>query len=245
MEAYDSKLTDEIFNIFKEHDFGLAGFAPEERFAGAPEGHKPKDLLPSATGVIVGAIKQIDSVVDRLPESRFSYSQQHHILNTKQDTVGLSVSRYLQKNGYESVHIPSEGFHEARLFLGYFSHRHAARAAGLGDIGINNLFVTPQYGARVRIMSIITNAPLVPSPTLDENPCKQFQHICKKSCVTMCPAGAIDKDGTLTKTKCKYFLYITFGSQYLQGNYMFSLDRPSLLCGMCVKACRGWELSKQ
>jgi epoxyqueuosine reductase QueG len=239
MQKLNSALTEEIFGKVRGEGADLVGFAPVERFLGAPKDHQPTDILPSATGVIVGIIKQVDSVVDSLPDNRFSYTQQHHCLNRKLDNIGFNISRYLQQKGFDSVHIAVEGYYEIRPVLAYFSHRHAAKAAGLGDIGINNLLVTPQYGSRVRIISVITNAPLVPSPKLEKNPCKEWQNICKKACVESCPAKCIDTSGKLNKVNCRFYHYEELGS-YLWENYIFSHDRANLACGMCVKACKGW-----
>lgn len=239
MQGYESELTEELFSIIRDDAIDLVGFAPEKRFLDAPIGHLPRDILPSATGVITCAIKQLDNVVDNLPDSRFCYSQQHQVLNRTLDDIGLTISKCLQRKGFYSVPISSEGFYETRQFLAYFSHKHAAKAAGLGDIGINNLLVTPQYGSRVRLISIITNAPLVPSPRLKKNPCTEWQGLCQKICVELCPAKCIDKNGNLNKVKCRFYHYEKLGS-YLRQNYVFSLERGNLACGMCVKACKAW-----
>ena len=52
-----------------------------------------------------------------------------------------------------------------------FSNRHAAVRAGLGEFGLNNVVVTPEYGPRVRFNSVITQAELEPSPLLKEKVC--------------------------------------------------------------------------
>ncbi|MCK4274656.1 MAG: hypothetical protein KAW90_07155, partial [Dehalococcoidales bacterium] len=55
--------------------------------------------------------------------------------------------------------------------LGFFSQRHAAVRAGLGEFGFSGLVITPQYGPRVRYVSIITEAELEPDPLLTEKVC--------------------------------------------------------------------------
>lgn len=235
----DGRFTKKVFDFLKSMDVDLVGIAPEERFEEAPPDHKPKDLLPSARCVVVGVLRQIPSVVDSLPENRFSYTQQHHVFNKILDDIGFALSRFLEEEGYESIHISSEGYYEIRPFIAYFSHRHAAVMAGLGELGINNLLVTPEFGSRVRIISVITDAPLKPTPRLEKHPCKEWQGKCKKICVKMCPAECISREGKLNKIRCRFYHYETLGS-YLYGNYVFSLDRANLLCGMCVKACGKW-----
>ena len=55
--------------------------------------------------------------------------------------------------------------------LGFFSQRHAAVRAGLGEFGLSGLVINPQYGPRVRYVSIITEAELEPDPLLTEKVC--------------------------------------------------------------------------
>ncbi len=50
------------------------------------------------------------------------------------------------------------------IFFHQWSQRHAAVAAGLGELGLNNMFICPEYGIRVRLGSVITDAPLVADP---------------------------------------------------------------------------------
>jgi epoxyqueuosine reductase QueG len=56
-------------------------------------------------------------------------------------------------------------------WMGLFSQRHAAVRAGLGEFGLNNVVVTPEYGPRVRFNSVITRASLQVSPLLQEKAC--------------------------------------------------------------------------
>ncbi|HWR06272.1 hypothetical protein [Sporomusa sp.] len=125
----------------------------------------------------------------------------HEILNIELQTLSMYSALFLEKNGYRTVYMPTTYGNTmswpgnldrslpraAPQWYGPFSHRHAAVAAGLGEFGLNNLFLTPEYGPRVRLVSIITAAPLTADPVL-ENP------IClgKKCslCVKACPAKA-------------------------------------------------------
>ena len=42
--------------------------------------------------------------------------------------------------------------------------RHAATRAGLGEFGYKNALLTPQFGPRQRINSVLTDAELAPDP---------------------------------------------------------------------------------
>jgi epoxyqueuosine reductase QueG len=82
---------------------------------------------------------------------------------------------------------------------GSFSHAHAAAAAGLGEIGLNGLFLSNEYGPRVHLGSIITTAKLDPDPAFEGELCDREN--CRE-CLKQCPANAISDDGRLSDVDC-------------------------------------------
>jgi epoxyqueuosine reductase QueG len=107
---------------------------------------------------------------------------------------------------------------------GHLSHKHAAQAAGIGWIGRNNLLVHDRYGARIRLLTILTNLPLrVNAPSArDCGSC----HVC----LSVCPAGAI-------KERREDFDHIRCYEQLKL--FSKTLRFSHHICGICVKACRG------
>jgi epoxyqueuosine reductase QueG len=92
----------------------------------------------------------------------------------------------------------------------------------VGWLGRNNLIIHPQHGARIRLVSILTDLPL----QADE-PREETCGACRR-CIALCPAGAIkekveefDHLGCFEKLK-------EFRTAYNVGQY---------ICGVCVKAC--------
>ncbi len=61
------------------------------------------------------------------------------------------------------------------------SHRCVAVASGIGRVGWSGNIITKEYGARVLLNSIITNAKLTPDKPMENNPCVRCK-ICEKSC---------------------------------------------------------------
>ncbi|MFN4227908.1 MAG: hypothetical protein ACK4F0_07220, partial [Candidatus Ratteibacteria bacterium] len=70
------------------------------------------------------------------------------------------------------------------------AHRYAAVACGLGEIGWNGLFLHPEFGPRVRLVTIITNAELFSDPMYDG------EKLCDRclECVKNCPIDAFRKE---------------------------------------------------
>jgi epoxyqueuosine reductase len=113
--------------------------------------------------------------------------------NVEAHRIGLWASVWLENQGYESIYVPvSAGMTFAPMpfgdiFPSIFSMRHAAVASGLGELGLNNLFMTPDMGPRVRLTAFITTAPLEPDPMYAGSLCLGEQ--CSQ-CVKSCPAKA-------------------------------------------------------
>lgn len=76
-----------------------------------------------------------------------------------------------------------------RGMYGEINHKLAGQQAGLGDIGLNQLLVTHEYGPYVRLGSIITDAQLEPD-TIREGACTDCE-----ACIGACPGKALSKDG--------------------------------------------------
>lgn len=58
----------------------------------------------------------------------------------------------------------------------------AAVLAGLGCIGKNNMLLTPQYGPRLRLRVMLTDAALPSAGMVDFDPCKGCHMPCRSSC---------------------------------------------------------------
>ena len=188
----------------------MVGFAPVERFDNGPEKTHPNYYMPGARSVVVAGIgfpRSIGEVWGTFadegclpsPYMWFGFAY----LNWELSRVALKVAKVLESHGYRSLPIPPsqalvqyryhEYFDQWNRYLGDFSHKHAALAAGLGTFGWNNLILTPEYGARQRLISVITEATFEPGELIpSEQLCKP--ELCNYACVNTCPIGVLSKD---------------------------------------------------
>ena len=151
----------------------------------------------------------------------------YEVINNELQALSMYGAAFLEKAGHASTYLPTTygqtlswpgnyqwDFPKPPGGFAPFSHRHAAVAAGLGRFGLNNLVLTPQYGPRQRLVSIITAAPLAPDPLMKEPIC--LGRKCSL-CVEKCPAHA-------------------FGD-----TYEFALgEQKSALAQVNIDACRGY-----
>lgn len=252
-----------IMDFAKKNGADLIGVAPVERFEGAPQGHKPEDFLAGAKSVVAMAMRIPLAIVKKIPTpyyERFGY----HDLNAHLRELAYRVSLFLEDQGYEAfpidpsidersreVEIIRDGPEPKVRILGDFSHRHAVAQAGIGEISAGSMAVVPKFGPRIRLVSVITTAPLEPSPKLES---KNRFHICQPEvcglqCVRKCPAKALPGDGTVDHFKCRHYrnpaLYTL--EHFKQIAESKKTGRPSLggraapggglACGICIKVC--------
>ena len=88
----------------------------------------------------------------------------YNTANMRMQMIATQMAAFLEDRGHASLPLPAGGYKVGAGRYAFFSHRHAAVLAGLGEFGLNNLLLTPQYGPKVRLESMITAADLAPDP---------------------------------------------------------------------------------
>jgi len=205
------KLTSEsIKERAKQHGADIVGIAAADRFNNEPEGHRPTALLPGAKSVISVGIRQLRAYMEKAPNTMFfmyGYRQKNDYINE----ISSDIAQLLDADGYAALPMPPWGAAELTVEPGHgeqksrthmhgvFSHSQAAAQAGLGEIGLNGLFLSTQYGPRIYLGSVITTAPLVANPLYEGELCDRTG--CRE-CIKQCPARAIARDGTLDAVTC-------------------------------------------
>jgi epoxyqueuosine reductase QueG len=96
----------------------------------------------------------------------------------------------LRAGGYRYLGIPPDSDRVSHTFVSrlypLFTHKIAATCAGLGWIGKNGLLINPEYGARLSLATVLTDAPLEPDSPVVRSLCGKCN-----LCMEYCPADAI------------------------------------------------------
>ena len=156
-------------------------------------------ILPDCRSLVVIA-KRLNG--DAISSGNIKIAQYDTICTYQElDLIMHKVTWHLKENGYRAVSIPPnmpiDFSPEKRGMYGEVNQKCAAAAAGLGNIGINRLFLSPEFGPFLRMGSILTNADLKADEPLKESVCTKCME-----CVKKCPTGAIGEDGSLDLGKC-------------------------------------------
>lgn len=199
----------------------LVGVAQADSFMEAPKGHRPEDLLRGAQSVIVMAIHLLDAALESAPNREYAIT--YDTANQELNRMAFYVAKFLQGKGYRALQVPASPPYDMERNMGDLSHRHAGQLAGIGVFGKNSLLLSVKFGPRIRLVSVITDAPLKADTPLDIDLCKD----CDK-CLRVCPAGALKGERIVDKLKCDAY-HVEVGEKLQLGD----LD----ICGVCIRVC--------
>ena len=206
----------ELECLVKEN--GISLFSVAE----TPSEERKEFGLPYA---IVLASRLSDAVIERIVD-RPTKPYLHHYkqVNYLLDRTALLLTLRIQEKGKNALPIPASQVIDWARMKGDISHKKMAHLAGLGWIGRHSLIVSPQFGARIRLVTVLTDLELSVGKPIDAG-CKDC-----RACIKACPAGAIKETAAdFDLFACKAQLDI------------FRKGIGQHICGICVKACRGQD----
>jgi len=220
-------LSQELRELSMREGADLFGIADADCFLDRVyQGNKPQDFMDGVRSVVIVAVAIPSGAVDPLPKGRPEYTNTLMAATVTLRTMSFKLARHLERKGFKASIVPNEGsefgywYADRKSLMADLSVKWAAYHAGLGNYGINHLLITPEYGPRVRLTAILTNAVLEhgkPAMPLIHEKCKDCHR-----CVAVCPVQALHANGEIHKHKC--------------GDYMFS-QLGGMRCGLCLKAC--------
>lgn len=127
---------------------------------------------------------------------RFFLGEENNMIKHELQLMGYRLAKYLRKQGYTALHLPPSKQND-RFRTAPFYHMPAMYLAGMGTLGLNCSILTPEFGPRIFVTSIITDC------TLDAGaPAKGDYCTNCRLCVDSCPINAIDGEGWKNPYAC-------------------------------------------
>lgn len=210
----------------QECGLDLLGVA-DLRHHGDALGGLPAAVRGSLPLAVVVALRVSRGVLATLEDGpNLLYFHHYRQLNAHLDRAATVLAAEIERHGASALPIAASQIVDWERMAGQVSHGALAHLAGLGWRGRNNLLVTPELGAQVRLASVLTDLPL-PADRPLEGGCAS----CRR-CAASCPAGAIgDSASEFDLAACHRKL-----DEFRRGRRV-----PQHICGMCVAACPGGE----
>jgi len=164
------------------------------------------------------------------------YQKEYTRVNQLLNYLGKLAVDYIREKGYQAHSLTSTISTQNNNLVDLSTplpHKTVATIAGMGWIGKSALLVTKEYGAAIRLTTVLTNMSF---GDYQEPISISFCGECKK-CVEACPANAIsgknwhlgmDRDDFYSAVQCKNKI-----SRIIQNNS----EIKDLICGKCIVVC--------
>ncbi len=191
----------------------LAGIGNIERWQGAPRQMDPLQIMPECRSIIVMGFRVHRGTLRGIEEgtmfSNYAAMAYGGITYLRMPPVMWGLADMIEDEGHEAAPIGQidwwRSYDDAgRVWKGFsrpvaegkaapdvsIHTRVAAYLAGLGEFGWSKVFLTPQFGPRMRFGIVLTDLEVEPDPIYAGPP------LCNRcmACVRECPAKAISPD---------------------------------------------------
>lgn len=186
--------------------------------------------LPYAVSI---AVRLSDAIINQISDKpTHTYFHHYRTVNTLIDNITLRASLMLQEWGYLAFAVPASQTVKtpADSYTGIFQHKTGAHLGGLGWIGKNGLLITPEFGPRVRLGTVLTNMELPVDSQVHNRGCGGC-NLCKDACPSMAIYGTNWHEGC----KRSEIIDAEACSRYMNENFKM-IGRGSV-CGICIRVC--------
>lgn len=152
----------------------------------------PQHIWPWVKNVIVLGIPLYVPMMAAAPS--MIYQELYDASNRILDDMAYRLTNFITTElGYRALYFPRDCYYSIEVLLdrpeAAFSHVLAAYYAGMGTIGDSHNLITKEFGPRLRMVSVLTDAPIAADAMLEE----QLYTHCGRSCgnvrCTALPAG--------------------------------------------------------
>ena len=187
----------------------------------------PVEGFSFAVSLVVKLSDAVLKTIETAPS--FVYFQHYRTANALLDSIAFRLSREIEKAGYSALPIAaSQSLGKNNPYRGVISHKTVATLSGLGFVGKSGLFLSTDFGSKVRLATVLTDMPVQSELPVLENGCGDCE-LCKNAC----PAGAMfgekphaDSTRNFDAEKC---------SRYMKEHFQ-DIGRGSV-CGVCIRVC--------
>ena len=151
-------------------------------------------------------------------------------VSSKLDCAAHQLCEELEDAGYRAFVMPGIGKGYQSGEPGIISHIALARLSGMGSMGDGGMLLTPEFGPRIRLSTILTDCPF---PANEADLSKKICTSCGL-CKQYCPSGAITGNHFDLEQPAKQYINKEVCSAYRN-------KRPEIVgnrfCNLCMAVC--------
>ncbi len=204
------------------------------------EGLVPKKYKELVYGISVG-IRLDDKIIDGVINGPTpKYAEHYNDVNSKLNEIARDIRSMLRRMDYRAEMIKATlSENEEKKYPDYyqtlsveFSHKQAATRGGLGWIGKSALFISPLFGPRIRLVTVLTDFELQPGIPVKSSLCGNCE-----ICVKKCPASAATGKNWSPSMAREDFFDAHKCREKANELTRLKVGQNDTICGICVAVC--------
>lgn len=141
--------------------------------------------------------------------------------------------RCLKSRGFRTLAIPPDSDRKKGTFISklysLFNHKMAATSAGIGWIGKNGLLISPDFGPRLSLATVLTDAPLQADAPMEHSLCGDCT-----LCMQYCPSQAITGAEWSRSSPFVELVRLSACRTHKEAKRLTE-GKPN--CGLCINIC--------
>ena len=194
----------------------------------------PEDQLKGAKTIIAYSVPFTKEVARDPEDAQFSgltWSEAYVLINRNFDLISEAVADLLRANGYEATTVKATNNYDPADMITSWSHRTMAKAAGLGEFGMNRILIT-EKGSAVRYCSLLTTAEFEPTGPYEGPRCMGLEGGECTLCLEACPVDALTRWFEGGKMACN-----KLQDRYHEDMLKHLEVDTAGTCGKCIAVC--------
>ncbi len=218
-------LSENISTILQQKGASLVGFANIEEL--------PLSIRKDFSYAISIAVALHPKIIDEIRKGpTTNYYNEYKRINTLLSQLCETAEKILLDHGF-ATHViePTTENFDPKTLSAPFQHKTIATSAGIGWVGKSALLITKQFGAAVRLATVLTDAELTCGKPVEKSYCGTCDE-----CIIHCPVKAIIGNNWWVGVARDEL----FNASLCRKNCK-ELSRkeaiPSTICGICINAC--------
>ncbi|WP_409197809.1 hypothetical protein ACA135_05755 [Methanobrevibacter acididurans] len=218
-------LSKDLINLLKSEGATGVGFANLKGVNNVPSGY--------ISGVSIFVKLSKEAIKSINTKNNTKYIEEYKGLDKILDKIALKGEEYLKSKGYKAEALTSDKLSITEDNASQISFEEVATRGGLGWIGKSCLLINPDYGSAIKLITILTSAPLTYAKPVKASLCGMCTE-CRDSCKPGAINGILWNTNTSSDTlfnhkKCLKHLKKLSKKQ--------SQDEGFELCSQCVYVC--------
>lgn len=184
-------------------------------------------------GIVIGLTYSKEAMRGNKNGSAERYYAEFTPINKRLPKLAMGVAELLIQKGYKALAKVQTMIVQNDDFRTVLPHKTVATLAGVGWIGKCALLVTEEFGSALRLIVILTDAPLDCGVPIKESRCDENCSICANVCPGHAPIGGLWRQGIERDT----FFNAHACRPAARTHAKATLGIEETLCGLCISNC--------